>query len=1290
MFHILPACTVHSMETLQLPSRRQTQPADAMRCAEVLFSRRSTSSTDIVPSSTLALETHRALGRVSNPSASSDDDAMFSTMVMATRGSGRPATAAACTAMLTSCGAPVRYGSVHASTTGGRRRRGAGGAGGGAEALPPAALALAGRQASASSSEAGMGMYDHIFGRSSSGDLPTPRSMARADNSQTLTATHGMDGGCQPSVPDDVPQHRDHSAGEHLRAEPAASSCPFPRRPRASSTATASSDPSEASHGSHHAGEMATEASSASESSSVRTATMPSDAEANARHSPARGSPDPPQCSTEGPHTATPEDPEISETGRSHDGREAGTGVEAPRPGSARARSVSPSSSLQHLKEVRQRQQAREALQRSCSSGDVLREPSHSPCGREAVPRSHSSPSPPDMHALAATELRGGVNASTGAAELGSVQLSEDASDAGVCRTPQGQVEGSEALVDAMLAAQESGKAMHADADAGNGLSMHVSPLPAPFPEQQLQATLRSETPSAAPTVTQRSSTARSAAEVDGSVCSAGNGGAEVCQRMHASPSLPPFPQRQPQPTLRSAPPSAAGTETQRGSTARSATDVDGSTCGASDTGSMAGVRWHSPSSTGAPALQAMAYSDTEEAGTPRSATASAAGSSRRGAGDARHAAGTSAASPAATVGDGGERGTDLTALSSSIAPTRRQAVGSTRPPTAHGQGLRARRRRHSGSAASADRSSTDLTPAMEPEHSEGLAAQPPQAPSPHLGVSRSGSVRSVRTAGSSQVSVGLESTLSEAGMEPPRELDLHDELLSPEESCGHSEASMRTANTALTAAHSAQTGVNSRAHTVPPSAELTPACSIRSEPHGEGADGVRGPAGGWGPSVDPRGPWKIDGGAWVAADESGDGALQVKRVGTCGTIAGHGEASGIDAGCGTKVEGSLQAAAAAMLQDTVEACVHAPSLQLLASTEQPATAPPPPTPAAAVCRPAEAVNATSSAAPVLQDKGDRLRLPRVPDHLRTPSAELSGLTNEGDLAASDPHNDHAGASTVHSGHTVPAAFTPPDEHPVAAGSEVHGGAAEIAGLLQAADDVTGAGSQLADVSAASRAVFAGGRRVTDELNEARHFWVPDYSSGGSSSGCGSARAGTTHNGDAGPRGDASVQAGDRTSCAEVHTDEVDACVTDDDTLAAGGGSARSSDARGLEADGAGSGVDVSTTVDAPTAVLGAARGDPVSKGEAGGGLHEGGVTGRGPGVRFAADRQVDEGGTGGGASLEGSTGNTLRSAAWNAHLSQSCSLFGDHCMSEWSLDSGALRADSCQSRGAHACLWLV
>lgn len=775
---------------------------------------------------------------------------MFATMVMATRGSGRPATAADCTAMLTACGAPVRYGSSHAGTTGGRRRLRADDSTAHFDALPPAALALAGRQASFGSSEAGAAVFDRIFGSAGCGGTPTPRSTVDTNAPSALSVEDGAGGGGEFGVRDVGPGEETQVGwGVQESASGAAvGAAPPPLLRHASSSAAsidaapvATSDAARRLCHTDSVGEEApahaVQAADCKPTSGTASWSAPSASDLDPSESNTRScEPVLPLRSVDGTPGAVCGGPFIGEPERPLEGFSVDTGTVLTGQGSPRARSESPSSSLLHLKGVRHRQRALQALKQSRSSGGAGLDVRHVE-GEHVMVRSASSPSPALMHLpVDDSDSRPGGSDDVSARSSKYFQQSGEGSDAGKCLSP-----GVEQLVDggpleAALPTSVGGLRMHADVSAEVGLCMHASPLPAPFLEQQPQATLRSPAPSAVATVT------------------------------------------------------------QHGSTVHSIADVDSSVCGGSEEGSVPGLPWHSPSSTGAPPVQTMACSDADDS-QPACSTAASPAVSRCGDGGS--------ADPPVAVADGtdGRRGggsgyrnaaADLTSVSTIVAPARLQATRAALPATEHGRGLRTRPRRRS---VSLQRQGMDPAPGVA-EPRAGKA--PPRSGS--LGVSRSSSCAgvhregsthaaesrgaSMRTVARSVASLGRESALSEAGMEPPRELAPHDELISPEESLAHSQASGFTANTACTAAVSGGTAAHSRAHTARTtvaSAGLTPACSLRSEfPGGDGVAPVElGDAGGEVAAgeggVCASGPWEVRDGVWVRAEE--EDALSPERV---------------------------------------------------------------------------------------------------------------------------------------------------------------------------------------------------------------------------------------------------------------------------------------------------------------------------------------------------------------------------------------------------------------------------
>ena len=785
----------------------------------------------------------RSVGRVSNPSASSDDDAMFSTMIIATRATGRPATAAACTAMLTSCGAPVRYGSTHGSTTGGRRRVRAVPGAIGVNMLPPAALALAGRQPSTGSSEgSNSGLWERVFGP------------VRAACTPTVSAPHESgagelgEGSSQPGYTRDrsqrgVAQH-ERAAGE---AVPADGAIAQPQCPRASSTASScarSVELPDAGHGCAPAPGVgqpgpASLAQDSVDPESGQLAATPA-------RSPLERSTGDSQASGSEREPVSPVRQGSAAQGRRHSDVQEPLGTDA-------SPTTSPSTSLQHLKELRQWQRTQRARSRESGGADA-----EASGALTHVSSCCSSPSPSPSPLAIGSACNEPDLCSSGEGDRYKMTCSTTSStDPGAGRSAGSSSQGS-----GQHAAP--GVSVRPDGAGGNGwraaVPMHASPLPAPLiAEQRPQATMRSPAASVLATTTQPSASARSLA---------GEGN--------------------------------------------------------SDTGSLDRPRWYSPgSASGAPVVQTMACSDAEDP----YADASACGSvcSYHDAGFLRDGA-------AAAAGVR-RSGADLTAPSSGGPPARL---------TAHGQGLHRRRQPRSAGAAPMQHSGSLPMSRRRDATSEAsthmLSARSASAEAA-AGVDGDGRgsaasvVRgeSMRTVASSAVSVGRESVLSEAGMQPPQELLPHDELISPEDSGGNSEASVYTAASVHTAALSVRTaaGARSRANTARSavaSAALTPACSVRSEPpfsESEEPTGlVRDGIGAVACLQDVAGPVEASGQCMDEVAVIVEAILPVAT--TLSSCAGESAADAV-----------LASAAVAALQHAVEACVHAPSLQSLASAEQ-------------------------------------------------------------------------------------------------------------------------------------------------------------------------------------------------------------------------------------------------------------------------------------------------------------------------------------------------------------------
>lgn len=409
----------------------------------------------------------------------------------------------------------------------------------------------------------------------------------------------------------------------------------------------------------------------------------------------------------------------------------------------------------------------------------------------------------------------------------------------------------------------------------------------------------------------------------------------------------------------------------------------------------------------------------------------------------------------------------------------------------------------------------------------------------------------------------------------------------------------------------------------------------------------------------------------------------------------------------------SLQTAADAMLEAAIDACVAAPSLQSGASYEPSAASAPAgaSSAAAAVC-PADAaivtVGVSGSLPTGATTHGDSVaeiqdaQRQQVEDaaQRQTGRVDPSGGSGRSDVVSDESElacpGGRVGGSGTCDGLSVVAVTA-------------------LGGVDVSAGDGGGyARPLLCNRAVASRAGEAG-RRVLEDLEELRRFWVPEYSSSCSVSVAGSVVGNASmHGGEASGNGGRCPVHGhtgsaDAPGVSAVEGRAASACEDDGSVKEAGSSLVRHAVAgataeRGEQHAGAldeGSSVAREVSADASMALEVTAQ-----VGDAGREVAErvarDGAQGKSDGVRFAAGQpRGGTGNVGGGwsgreATVEGDAGvvegseSMWSSARLSGRIEQSCSLFGDPCMSEWSLGSGGALAGSSRLTGVDLLPWIV
>lgn len=391
----------------------------------------------------------------------------------------------------------------------------------------------------------------------------------------------------------------------------------------------------------------------------------------------------------------------------------------------------------------------------------------------------------------------------------------------------------------------------------------------------------------------------------------------------------------------------------------------------------------------------------------------------------------------------------------------------------------------------------------------------------------------------------------------------------------------------------------------------------------------------------------------------------------------------------------SLQAAADAMLEALVDACVDAPSLQSGVSSEAPAATAPPgaSSTAAATCLPEAAVVAADlSGSPVAGST--------VAERQDTPQQHVEDAAQ---WQAGCLHGEPSNAA-CHSGVMVKSATAHPGG--CVSGSGTCDGSAVVAMSDFGGVDAPGSRGcpQLPSRGAAvaSREGEAG-RQFSQDLEELRRFWVPEYSSSCSVSVTGSGVGGASmHGGEpTGKDGRCAVhgQTGtaDTRGVPEVEGRAEKACEDEGSVREAGLHAVVGVDAaRGTCCAGAQreEGSDPGEVSAKGSMALDVAARDGDAGGEVADRWAEDGLQGRSAGVQFTAVQPLDGGGgVGGGrpdreAAVECDSGlvagvkNVSSAAGLRRHIDQSCSLLGDACMSELALDSGGAAAGSSRGTG--------